>query len=126
MRNKDFEISRLEDLNGARIEEVTPFRHRLYSLCLAQELDMELNIGYYKRISQAPYLLFKSPFQVMSCTKSESMKKCVTGSTALGLIHGQIITLAKTLLLHTDLTVKEIAFCLSDPYNFKALFARMD
>ncbi|WP_291583831.1 AraC family transcriptional regulator [Bacteroides sp.] len=65
-KNKDFEISRLEDLSEAMLDNVPPFRHRLYSVCLAEELDMELNIGYYKRNPQVPYLLFKSPFQIMS------------------------------------------------------------
>ena len=53
-KNKDFEISRLEDLSEAMLDNVPPFRHRLYSVCLAEELDMELNIGYYKRNPQVP------------------------------------------------------------------------
>ena len=74
-RDKDFEISRLEDINVILQDEVTPFRHRLYSVCLAEELNLELNIGYYKRRPQAPYLLFKSPFQVISWrTKPRFMK----------------------------------------------------
>lgn len=64
-KDKDFEISRLEDISNAILDETTPFRHRLFSVCLAKQLDMELNIGYYKRKPHAPYLVFKTPFQVM-------------------------------------------------------------
>lgn len=74
-QDKDFEISRLENISNILLDEATPFRHRLYSVCLAGQLDMELNIGYYRRKPKAPYLLFKSPFQVMSWRTLPGIKK---------------------------------------------------
>ena len=65
-KNKDFEITRLEEIGDVLLSEILPFRHRLYSICITEQLDMELNIGYYKRKPKAPYLIFKTPFQVMS------------------------------------------------------------
>lgn len=73
--NKDFEINRLEDLSNASLDETMPFRHRLFSVCLAEQLDMELNIGYYKRKPKVPYLIFKTPFQVMSWRTKPDLKK---------------------------------------------------
>lgn len=73
--NKDFEISRLEDISSVSLDETIPFRHRLFSVCLAEQLDMELNIGYYKRKPEIPYLVFKTPFQVMSWRTKPDLKK---------------------------------------------------
>jgi len=73
--NKDFEVCRLEDIPQDNVGEVAPFRHRLFSVCLVSQLDMELNIGYYKRQPKASFLLFKSPYQVMSWQLQSGIKK---------------------------------------------------
>lgn len=73
--NKDFEISRLEDLEQDKIDHVAPFRHHLFSVCLATGLDMDLNIGYYKRKPKIPFFLFKSPYQVMSWQVQPGIKE---------------------------------------------------
>lgn len=74
-KEKDFEISRIEDMRDTLPDEITPFRHRFYSVCLAEQLNAELNIGYYKRKPKVPYLSFKSPFQVMSWRAQPGLKK---------------------------------------------------
>lgn len=52
--------------------------------------------------------------------------KRITGSTALQLIQHQVLTQAKSLLLQTDLPIKEIAFRLqfSEPTHFNAFFRK--
>lgn len=52
--------------------------------------------------------------------------KRITGSTATNLIQNQILTHAKSLLLQTDLSIKEIAFRLqfSEPTHFNAFFKK--
>ncbi|HEV2801833.1 MAG TPA: helix-turn-helix domain-containing protein [Pyrinomonadaceae bacterium] len=52
--------------------------------------------------------------------------KRITGSTAIQLIQNHVLTQAKSLLLQTDLPVKEIAFRLqfSEPTHFNAFFRK--
>jgi len=75
-RDKDFEVSTLDSYeNISLIEEIPPFRHRFFSICLATQIDMELSTGYYKRKPKAPFLIFKSPFQTMSWQIQPGLKK---------------------------------------------------
>lgn len=73
--NPDFEVSRLEDIPIESIRDVPVFRHQLYSVCLVTELDMNLNIGYYKCKPKTPFIVFKSPYQTMSWQIEQGIKK---------------------------------------------------
>lgn len=74
--DKDFDINTLEAFqreweNGY----MPPIRHEFYSIRLVEELNTDLNTGHHTSRPEVPFLLFKSPFQVLSWQTKPGFKK---------------------------------------------------
>jgi AraC-like DNA-binding protein len=74
--DRDFDVSQIESYKEELMSKGMPaFRHHFFSVCLALQLDMELNVGYYNRKPQVPFLMFKSPYQAMAWQIQPGLKK---------------------------------------------------
>ncbi|HEX9513154.1 MAG TPA: helix-turn-helix domain-containing protein [Puia sp.] len=74
--DRDFDVNRIEDYRDhLSATHIPAFRHRFFSVCLGEQLDMELNVGYYHRKPEVPFLLFKSPYQVISWNIQPGLKR---------------------------------------------------
>lgn len=74
--DKDFDINTLEAFQREWENGSMPLiRHEFYSIRLVEELNMDLNPGHHTSRPDVPFLLFKSPFQVLSWQTKPGFKK---------------------------------------------------
>jgi AraC family transcriptional regulator, transcriptional activator of pobA len=67
--DEDFQVKRIETAyRNFPDTPMLPFRHKLYAVSLYEQLDIELKVGFWKVNPNPPFLLFKSPYQVMAWT----------------------------------------------------------
>ena len=67
--DEDFVVKRIEDYyNNFDEKPVEPFRHKLYSVSLYEQLNIDVKVGFWKMNPKAPFLMFKSPYQIMAWT----------------------------------------------------------
>lgn len=65
--NEDFHVMRIEDYYNTFSQKAVPaFRHKFYAVSLYEEIETDLAIGFWKLNPDAPFLMFKSPYQVVS------------------------------------------------------------
>ncbi len=74
--DKDFDVNRLEAFKRQwENDSIPPIRHKFYSIRLVEELNTDLNSGHHTLRPTVPFLLFKSPFQILSWQTSPGFKK---------------------------------------------------
>ncbi|MDR6197551.1 helix-turn-helix domain-containing protein [Siphonobacter sp. SORGH_AS_0500] len=74
--DKDFDVSELEVFQRHWEKGEMPLiRHDFYSIRLVEELKTDLNPGHHTTRPEVPFLLFKSPFQVLSWQTQPGFKK---------------------------------------------------
>jgi AraC family transcriptional activator of pobA len=67
--DEDIQVKRVETAYRNFPETpMLPFRHKLYAVSLYEQVDIELKIGFWKVNPKPPFLLFKSPYQVLAWT----------------------------------------------------------
>ncbi|MCF0055429.1 AraC family transcriptional regulator [Dyadobacter sp. CY356] len=67
--DENFVVKRIEDYyNDFDEKPIKPFRHKLYAISLYAALNIDVQVGFWKVNPRTPFLMFKSPYQVMAWT----------------------------------------------------------
>ena len=64
--DEDFTVMRIEDYYNSFSGPLPEFRHKFYAVSLYENIGLEINIGLWKLNPKTPFMLFKSPHQVMA------------------------------------------------------------
>ncbi|MBS7232625.1 AraC family transcriptional regulator [Flavobacterium psychroterrae] len=64
--DEDFTVMRIEDYYNTFSGPLPEFRHKFYAVSLYENIGLEINIGLWKLNPKTPFMLFKSPHQVLA------------------------------------------------------------